>query len=108
MVEGQDAGTVKRRTYALEGTPAGQVVPPIKFSIKVPDNVRVHSPEAPLVGLWDPQGRTWSTEHVSEVSYSAEDRTVRFQVPCVCVRLLMSSSSSSSLFLFLLLLLLFG
>ncbi len=57
-----------------------QVVPPIKFSLKVPESVRVHSAEAPLVGLWDAPSRTWSTEHVSEVSYSAEDRTVRFQV----------------------------
>ena len=82
VVEGQEDGAVKRRTYPLEGTPAGQVVPPIKFSLKVPDSVRVqHSAEgAPLVGLWDPQNRVWSTEHVSEVSYSAEDRTVRFQV----------------------------
>ena len=34
VVEGLE-GTVKRRTYPLEGTPAGQVVPPIKFSLKV-------------------------------------------------------------------------
>eukprot|EP00750_Incisomonas_marina_P014115 INCI17603.6.p1 GENE.INCI17603.6~~INCI17603.6.p1 ORF type:complete len:734 (+),score=175.87 INCI17603.6:134-2335(+) len=78
VVEGLE-GTVKRRTYPLEGTPAGQVVPPIKFSLKVPESVRVHSNETPMVGVWDAASRSWSVDNVSEVSFNPEDRILKFQ-----------------------------
>jgi len=80
--EGQE-GKVTHRTYPLEGTPAGQVVPPIKFSLTIPENVIVHAEEQPQVAVWSPETRQWTTEAVSEVSYAPETRLLKFQAVAV-------------------------
>ena len=46
---------------------------------QVPESVRVHSNETPMVGVWDAGSRSWNVDNVSEVSFNPEDRILKFQ-----------------------------
>jgi hypothetical protein len=104
--EDNSTGTkVHRRTYPLEGTPAAQIVPPIKFNVKVPDNIivalrnvddeQIENAKAddesstaevgaqPAVAVWNAEDRMWTSDGVSDVLYDPKERRLKFQAVAV-------------------------
>ncbi|XP_066446879.1 dynein axonemal intermediate chain 7 isoform X2 [Eleutherodactylus coqui] len=52
--------------------------PPVRVSFKVPDNVIFF--EEPQVARWDPEGRNWKTDALTDIKYNAEQRQLMFSM----------------------------
>ncbi|KAM9247365.1 dynein axonemal intermediate chain 7 isoform 1-T1 [Leptosomus discolor] len=52
--------------------------PPIQITLRLSDNVMYF--EDPVIARWDPAGRQWRTDGISNVTYETQDKRVTFEM----------------------------
>lgn len=53
---------------------------PVAAEYRLPDYVYIHPDDKPCIGIWDEEKQEWSQEDISDLTYDAKSKLLKFGI----------------------------